>query len=586
MKQLNFTTQRRGATLVLSAFLMIAMLGMIAFAVDCGYILLVRTQLQVAADSSALAAAQVIGSTLSDPVTKAKEYANYHYAGGKKVQLNNGDIEYGTWDATSKAFLPSAGLGNAIRVTTRLDANHGGQAPTFFGRVFGKNGFDAQAQAIAMGNPRDICFVVDLSGSMNDDTSRGLSDSGSPSGNYGGTISDMMQKVFSDFNYGSYPGTQEKVGAPVGVDTYAKLIANNGPLTKTSVTVKIAGITVTVPIPSIYRIKNNDSTATKKRKAYNWLMDVQVTNLMTNVKPIPNSGSSAIQAYWDAYLDDVISANAQIGYRSYVGFMMLEGRDGKPGGRLTPLSADSPDCPFHNESTAGGTFSFPPSEQPTHSARRSVIAALEEVRKRNLTIPDPVQRDWVSIVTFDKNTNATAMTPLIGLTSNYTAAMDASTTMQAVAEGTSSTATESGLIAGYNHIKPKSQGGQGRENTQKVVVLLTDGMPNLKTSSNSAISTYRSNNSSSNFYGGSSNYNHDAALMQAHTMNTGRWKLFSVPLGLGVDSDFMDRMARMGGTANDQGEGMHTSGDPSEYETETAAMFKKVIDNPQVRMVQ
>jgi hypothetical protein len=362
---------------MLSVFLMIAMLAMIAFAVDCGYILLVRTQLQVAADSSALAAAQVIGSTQTDPLTKAKEYASYHYAGGKKVQLNNGDIEYGTWDATTKKFLPSVGLGNAIRVTTKLDAAHGGQAPTFFGRVLGKNGFDAQAQAIAMGNPRDICFVVDLSGSMNDDTSRGLGDNGSPSGSYGGTIKDMMQKVFSDFGYGSYPGEMEKVGAPVGVDTYAKLIANNGPLTKTSVTVKIAGITISVPIPSAYRIKNNDSAATKKRKAYNWLIDVQIKELMTNVKPVPNSGNSGIQAYWDAYLDDVINANGQIGYRSYVGFMMLEGRDGKPGGRLTPLSADSPDCPFHDEGTAGGTFSFPPSEQPTHAARRSVIAAIE-----------------------------------------------------------------------------------------------------------------------------------------------------------------------------------------------------------------
>jgi hypothetical protein len=421
---------------------------------------------------------------------------------------------------------------------------------------------------------------------MNDDTSRGLGDNGNPSGSYGGTIKDMMQKVFSDFGYGSYPGTMQSVGAPVGVSSYSSLIANNGPLTKTSVTINVAGMTISVPIPAAYRIKKSDSASTKKRKAYNWLMDVQIKDLMTNVKPVPNSGNTSIRTYWDAYLDDVINANAQIGYRSYVAFMMLEGRDGNSGGRLTPLSADSPDCPFHSESTAGGTFDFPPSEQPTHAARRSVIAALEEVRQRNLTIPDPVQRDWVSIVAFDKDTNATNIAPLIGLTSDYTSAMQASTTMQAVGEGSNSTATESGLIAAYNHIKPKSQGGQGRENTQKVVVLLTDGMPNLKTSSNSAISSYRSTNSSSNFYGGSSNYNHDAALMQAHSMSSGRWKMYPVPLGLGANNDFMDRMARMGGTANDAGESPHSSGDPSEYETELSAIFKKIVDNPQVRMVQ
>src|SRR5262249_38144313 len=118
-------SQRRGATLVLSAFLMIVMLAMIAFAIDCGYILLLRTQLQVAADSAALAAAQVMGSPTTDPVAKAKEYAAYHKAGGRQIQLNSTDIEYGTWDATTKKFLPSVSLGNAMRITTRLDASHG-----------------------------------------------------------------------------------------------------------------------------------------------------------------------------------------------------------------------------------------------------------------------------------------------------------------------------------------------------------------------------------------------------------------------------------------------------------------------------
>jgi hypothetical protein len=215
-----------------------------------------------------------------------------------------------------------------------------------------------------------------------------------------------------------------------------------------------------------------------------------------------------------------------------------------------------------------------------------VIAAIQEVVLRNATIPDPAQRDWVSIVTFDKDTNVSNLAPAIPLTSNYSSAMQACTKFQAVAEGSNSTATETGLIAGYNHIRPKSQGGQGRENTQKVVVLLTDGMPNLKTSSNSAIASYRSSNPSSNYYGGSSNYNQDAALMQADNMNGGKWKMYPVPLGLDADSDFMDRMARMGGTANSDGESPHSSGNPSEYETELSAIFKKIVDNPQVRMVQ
>jgi hypothetical protein len=174
------------------------------------------------------------------------------------------------------------------------------------------------------------------------------------------------------------------------------------------------------------------------------------------------------------------------------------------------------------------------------------------------------------------------------LTSNYDTAMQACTTLQAVSDSAMSTATETGLIAAQNHIKPASQGGAGRENTQKVVVLLTDGMANLKTSSNSAVSTYRTGHTNSNFYGGttSTDYASDAALMQTNTLQSGGWLLYAVALGLGADYDFMDRMARMGDTANDDGQAPRTSGDPSAYEAELTAIFRNIIESPHVHLVQ
>ena len=60
-------------------------------------------------------------------------------------------------------------MGNAVKVTTRTNDSTGGN-PFFFGRVFGLTSFTLKASAVAMANPRDIAFVVDLSGSMNDDT--------------------------------------------------------------------------------------------------------------------------------------------------------------------------------------------------------------------------------------------------------------------------------------------------------------------------------------------------------------------------------------------------------------------------------
>ena len=104
------------------------------------------------------------------------------------------------------------------------------------------------------------------------------------------------------------------------------------------------------------------------------------------------------------------------------------GRDVKPFSNSTlysPLSVNSPDCPYHTESTDGGTFSFPPREMPTHSTRRSIISALQVVKDRNQAITDTNQQDWVSIVTFELKTNVVVAH---NLDDNYDAAMQACTT--------------------------------------------------------------------------------------------------------------------------------------------------------------
>ena len=161
-----------------------------------------------------------------------------------------------------------------------------------------------------------------------------------------------------------------------------------------------------------------------------------------------------------------------------------------------------------------------------------MIAGLQQVKTKNSSSSDSNQNDWVSIVTFDKVAGTVVR---LGLTSNYDSAMQSCTTMQAVGNNGNSTATETGLIAAYNLIKPQSQGGTGREHTQKIVVLLTDGIANLKSSSNTTISNYVTAHPSSNYYGGSSDYPSDAAMMQVDTMRPAngrflRWPWASLPI--------------------------------------------------------
>lgn len=615
-------SSRRGATLVLFTLLLVALIGMVAFAVDVGYVNLTKTELQTAADASALAASAVLNQDAETIRTVAQNYAGKHKSGGQTVSLGTSDVEFGVWDSTAGTFTPITAGGNAVRITARRIA-----APLFFARVFGRNNFDTTASAVGMANPRDIVFVVDLSGSMNDDSEPGwatteLTNALTPEG-YPNVANDLMQNVYTDFGYGTFPGTLQWVGSPLSVtannSAYANLTKDSGPLTLTGV-------------DAAYKITSSNSESTRKTKAYKWMVDNQIAVVMAGVKPTPSSSNSASLAYWTKYLDYVIEPKSvsgrgtlppsqdsdridglnnpnsasfpdasdsvpqgfrnQIGYRTYVQFMMDFGRNLQPdGSTYTPLSTLSSDCPWHTEATEGGTFSFPPREQPTHASRRALIAAIQVIKERNENIPDLDQRDWVSVITYD----LTSPAPVIhqALTGDYDDAMLACTALQAVSDAAYSTATETGLITASQHLQPSSSGGSGRQHAQKVVVLLTDGMPNLYSSSSSTISTYRTDNPSvdswgnSNWYSSSSTYNaFNAPIMQSLTMQGNGWSVFPVGLGLGTDYSFMDRMARTGGTASDGGESPRGSGNPAEYEQRLADIFEEIITNPKCRLVQ
>ena len=275
----------------------------------------------------------------------------------------------------------------------------------------------------------------------------------------------------------------------------------------------------------------------------------------------------------------------KVGYRTYVQFMLDHGRDVRPDGvNYTPLSVRSPHCPKHFEETAGGTFEFTPREQPTHSSRRAVIAAMQVIKERNASIPDPQQRDWVSVITFD-SMNDGGPRVVQSLTGNYEEAMANCTDIQAVADAYLSTGSESGMALARSHLASEEEGGNGRRFANKVVVVLTDGAPNLNAISSSTINAYKAEHPSAE-YSHPTSYPHDGALMQASMMQLQKWQVFAVGIGLGTDYDFMDRLGRMGATANEDGQAPRGSGNPAEYEQRTAEIFENIISSPKQRLVQ
>lgn len=292
----------------------------------------------------------------------------------------------------------------------------------------------------------------------------------------------------------------------------------------------------------------------------------------------PNNVSFPSADYYIAY-----AYRNWIGYRTYVQFMMDWGRDVKVvGSQYSGLSTMSPDCPYHTEGTAGGSFSFPPREQPAHACRRALIAAIQVVKDRNESIPNPANRDWVSIVSYDTASPGPVIVQAV--TGDYDAAMLACTTLQSASDKVASTSTEAGLITARGHIKSVDNGGMGRKQTDKVVVLLTDGMPNLWQSGAATIDAYLGANANPDFYTGGY-YWLDAPLMQVHQMQAENWMVFPVGIGLGTDYNFMDRLARIGSTANSSGESPRGSGNPAEYEQRLIEIFENIIKNPRLKLV-
>jgi Flp pilus assembly protein TadG len=162
----NLKQNRRGTVAVLACLLMIALLGMVAFAVDLGYLANAQAELQRSADSAALAACyQLIYKgtpgtpvNLSSNVTQvpisARQYAGLNRVCQSAPTLSDSEIVTGyIADPTKPGGTIDTGanvnLFNSVQVTLRKNSSENGQVPSFFGKIFGVTGSNASATATA-----------------------------------------------------------------------------------------------------------------------------------------------------------------------------------------------------------------------------------------------------------------------------------------------------------------------------------------------------------------------------------------------------------------------------------------------------
>jgi len=153
----NRKLKRRGAVTVLVAILLIPLLGMVAFAVDYGYLFKTRTDLQRTADAAALAAVQSLipapdgTQDLAAVRTALRSYATSNAASG--FQVLDSDIEIGRYDPStiySNLTLLSSGTLDTVRVTVWYDSTANSPVSLFFSRALGIHSAPVTATATAV----------------------------------------------------------------------------------------------------------------------------------------------------------------------------------------------------------------------------------------------------------------------------------------------------------------------------------------------------------------------------------------------------------------------------------------------------
>lgn len=164
---------RRGAMLVLIALTLPLVLIMVAFAVDVAWMQLVRTELRTATDAASRAGAKQLSLQQSKSAARraAKDAAKRNLVAGKPLKVRSKEIVFGisrqTTPTSRFVFTPGGAQLNAVQVTGKRTAGSaGGPVALFLGHVMGVPHFQPTQIATSTQLDRDICLVVDRSGSM------------------------------------------------------------------------------------------------------------------------------------------------------------------------------------------------------------------------------------------------------------------------------------------------------------------------------------------------------------------------------------------------------------------------------------
>lgn len=154
---------RRGTVVIMAVLVVVLLLAMVALAVDSGYLLLVRTELQRSADAAAMGATwELLDQRMRNEPNQtrlnnaAAQYAGLNKVAGQRPQLDlgatnslAGDVVYGRkpdpMDRNSPLSIVPLNQANAVKVRVVRSSQLNGEAPLFFARIWGKDSSAVEA---------------------------------------------------------------------------------------------------------------------------------------------------------------------------------------------------------------------------------------------------------------------------------------------------------------------------------------------------------------------------------------------------------------------------------------------------------
>lgn len=148
-----------GFAVLYAAIALVALLGIMSFAVDLGRVQCAKTELQNACDAAARYAATGVHDGTA--FAKAQAAALENKVDGSALSILAADVETGTWDDSARVFTPTATNPDAVRITGRRTAARGNAVPLVFARAVGMSAVDVTASSVAKitGGPSDVDIV-------------------------------------------------------------------------------------------------------------------------------------------------------------------------------------------------------------------------------------------------------------------------------------------------------------------------------------------------------------------------------------------------------------------------------------------